>query len=318
MLKEKRRQRAIPDDMTNNARPRKNCAYSGVIKTVTRTPVLSHPKSEHTTWTHQLGDQYSGNANGTYAMTCLREIPTYNACEQRWPCNICSRAGKPQDVQNMTQHIIRRKRKQTATHEETGQGKTEHIAQIQQLRLKALLLNPTQTPMPDNEETAPRKHPEPDMTDQSATHESATDMGLNELRKMEHRTTGMATNETTPGNKHSPENHNKSMGNGASRGLGTIGPILNRISIMQKERLHRDKSYIPPRNKGGTYTWPKCTCPIKPNHIVLTEMWGYMNGRLIPGRRSLIANATEKQDKKRNDKEKWNSRCNVPGWKYPD
>ena len=56
-------------------------------------------------------------------MTCLRESLAYNECEQRWACNICNRAEKPKDIQNMTQRTFWRARMQTATKEETRSAK---------------------------------------------------------------------------------------------------------------------------------------------------------------------------------------------------
>ena len=37
----------------------------------------------------------------------------------------------------------------------------------------------------------------------------------------------------------------------------------------------------------NTYTWPTCTCPIKPGSVNNAESWGYIHGELAPDRKPL-------------------------------
>ena len=103
-------------------------------------------------------------------MTFIRESLTYNACEQRWTCNMCSRAEKPQDIQNMIRHILWRKRKTTKEQSETVRELTVPIAHARSIRIETIPLKQTQQTMPDITEPEPQGRPKPDTANQSAKH----------------------------------------------------------------------------------------------------------------------------------------------------
>ena len=100
-------------------------------------------------------------------MTCLQNNMRYNAGTQQWTCTIYNKIEQPQDVQYMIRHILWNKRRQRKLEQEqTKQDIIQPISHIQQLRIKTLLLSPTEaagqeTPMPESTIALINRPPEP-------------------------------------------------------------------------------------------------------------------------------------------------------------
>ena len=101
------------EDQNNKARASKNCNYRRPGSREMQTHLFYHCREKHTSRTQLTGCQCKKNRirmihTGVHKedTTCIRNNMTYNAGTQQWTCNMCSRTGQPQDVQNAIRHIL--------------------------------------------------------------------------------------------------------------------------------------------------------------------------------------------------------------------
>ena len=173
-LKAQCAQAAKTEDMNNKACPNKDCNYKHHDTRQMQAHLFYHCHKQNilhglnclTTNTRKNRNKMINIGVPKENMTCLQNNMNYNTGTQTWTCNICNKTEQPQDVQNMTRHIIRHKRRQQKTEQEhTKKDTIQPISHIQRLRIQALLLSPTktadqETPMPELTTELLPHHPE--------------------------------------------------------------------------------------------------------------------------------------------------------------
>jgi len=235
----------------------------------------------------------------------------YDTQNMKWKCNISGKLENPQDYVNMERHVWRHQEKQRKYELKQLTTKQTPLTKIQSTRIATLLLQKTTT----TQNTDEPKEPTQNTSTQDTQNTQTTEPTLWE--KLELVTWNNSTKKwqcNIPKCNKSNENQKNITKHQVKQHREECKPIGR--TPLQCEFCNKGYSsgILLLQHLGiisNQFTWPTCTCPLKPQETNLHDIWrniqtqvqNYMNNRTQSKNYQLMKKKNNKQRMKNQQKD---------------